>query len=243
MTLTQFKTGLALVGVAVLLAGLQAHAGVENLPATQIIPRDTGVLLLPALDVTKDAQNMQAPRQLVIRHREEFEFIARQFKMLGEAMAEKVAAVRPKIALGSLSARTATNLDLLAKRAGADWVVSIIVEGANLDSSAEGNFKVQTRVRLQVWDARRHGWLANSAYTAQAGGGSPVFVFKNSLDNAVKGSLGQLLSVYPQMVTVLQEGGLKDYLKGQTRPFVGDPKTPFSGLNAGVKSLRYQNLQ
>ena len=47
------------------------------------------MLLLPPLDATPDSAHMQAPRQLVIRHREEYELITRQFKMLGEAMATK----------------------------------------------------------------------------------------------------------------------------------------------------------
>jgi hypothetical protein len=40
------------------------------------------------------------------------------------------------------------------------------------------------------------------------------------------------LGAYPQVVSVLQEDGLNDYLAGQTKPFVGDPKKPFSGLKA-----------
>jgi hypothetical protein len=233
-TMIKFKVGLALVALAGLLTDLPSHAAEGILAAIRVVPRETAVLLLPALDATRDAKNMQAPRQLVIRHREEYEFITRQFKMLGEAMAARAADAGPKIELGNLSARTAANLDLLAKRTGAEWVVSVIVEGAGLDSSVEGDFKVQTHVRLQVWDARRRGWLVNASYTARvSGGGSPVFVFKNSLDQAVKGSLGNFLNVYRQIVSVSQESSLKDYLKGQTRPFVGDPKRPFSGLNAG----------
>lgn len=177
---------------------------------------------------------MQAMRQGVIRHREEYEFITRQFKMLGEAMATDAAVASPGIDLTTLSARIAGNLDLLAQRAGADWVVSIIVQEAKGDSSAgQGAFKVRTRVLLQVWDARRHGWLANSLYTGQAGdGGSPVLVFKDSLDDAAKGCLGNILSLYPQVVTVESENSLNDYLAGQTKPFVGDPAKPFSGLKA-----------
>jgi len=222
-----------MASVVLLLTSSPARADEEILAPVQVTPRETGVLLLPALDATKDSTNMQAPRRLVIRHRAEYEFITRQFKMLGEAMAAKAAEAAPGIELGDLSARTAVNLDLLAKQAGADWVVNIVVEEAKLDTSTGGEFKVRTRVRLQVWDARRHGWLANSSYTGQASGeGSPVFVFKNSLDAATKGSLANLLGVYPQVVAVLREDSLKDYLAGQTEPFVGDTKTPFSGLKA-----------
>ena len=129
--------------------------------------------------------------------------------------------------MASLSARTAGNLDLLAQRTGADWVVSLVVQEAKMDSS-EGGFKIHTRVFLQIWDARRHGWLAKNLYTGQAiGGGSPIFMFKDSLDDAAKGSLAILLGSYPQVVPVSLENSLNDYLAGQTKPFVGDPKSPF----------------
>ena len=230
---TDIKAGLIIVSAVFLLIGSQAQGGEEMLAPIRVTPHETGVLLLPTLDTTGDSGHMQAPRQLVVRHRIEYEFITRRFKMLGETMAAKAAEADPKIELGDLSARTAGSLDLMAKRTGADWVVAIVVEEAKLDSSAGGEFKVHTRVRLQVWDARRHGWLAHNPYTGQAGGGgSPVFVFKSSLDDATRGSLGNLLGVYPRVVTVLQEDSLNDYLAGQTRPFVGSPKKPFSGLKA-----------
>jgi hypothetical protein len=217
-----------------LLAGSAARADNELLPPSQVTPCQTSVLLLPPLDVTPDSAHMLAPRRLVIRHREEYEFITRQFKMLGEAMAAKAAEAGPKIDLAALSARTAGNLDVLAKRTGADWAVNIIVQDAKGNSSAgQEAFKVRTRVLLQVWDARRHRWLANGPYTGEdSGGGSPVFVFENSLDDATKSSLGNILGVYPQVVSVVGESGLKDYLAGQKEPFVGSPKTPFSGLKA-----------
>ncbi len=222
------KAGLIAALVFFLFAGSPARGDEEMLAPIQVTPRETGVLLLPALDATTDSAHMQAPRRLVVRHRLEYEFITRQFKILGEGMAAKAADAAPKIELGELSNRTAGNLDLMAKRAGVDWVVSIVVEEARLDSSAGSEFKVHTRVLLQIWDTRRHGWLANSPYTGQASGeGSPVFVFKNSLDAASKGSLANLLDVYPQVVPVLHEDSLNDYLAGQTRPFVGDPGKPF----------------
>jgi hypothetical protein len=137
----------------------------------------------------------------------------------------------PRISLGDLSACSAANLDLIAKQSGADWVVGMIVEEAKLSSYAGNDFQVHTRVRLQVWDARRHGWIANGDYTGQARGeGTPIFVFKNSLDEAAKGALGNVLTNYPQIIPVLQEESLKDYLAGQTMPFVGDPGKSFSGL-------------
>ena len=227
------KTALTAASVVALLITSPARAGEDVLAPMRVTPGETGILLLPALDATADSAHMQAPRQLVVRHRLEYEFITRQFKMLGEAMAAKAANTAPEIALGDMSTRTAASLDMLARRAGADWVVNVVVEEAKLDSFAGNEFKVRTRIRLQIWDARRHGWLANVPYTGQASGdGSPIFVFKNSLDAAVKGSLLNPLGTYPPVVAVLQEDSLIDYLAGQTRPFVGDSQRPFSGLTA-----------
>jgi hypothetical protein len=206
--------------------------GEQILAPVRVAPRDISVLLLPALDATSDAKNMQEPRHVVIRHRVEFEFITRQFKMLGETMAAQAAeSTTPKINLGDLSARSAATLDLIAKQTGANWVVGLVVEEAKLSSFGGGEFQVHTRVRLQVWDARRHGWIANGDYTGQARGeGTPIFVFKNSLDEAAKGALRNVLTNYPQVISVSQEESVKDYLAGQTAPFVGDPGKSFSGL-------------
>jgi len=228
----EIKPGLMTLAAVFLLTASPSRADEKLLSPGKVTPRETGVLLLPPLDATPDSAHMLAPRHLVIRHREEYEFITRQFKMLGETMARQAADAAPKIDLAGLSARTAGNLDLLAQRTGADWVVSLVVQEAKMDSS-EGGFKIHTCVLLQVWDARRHGWLANNSYTSQVNeGGSPVFVFKDSLDDATKGSLASLLESYPQVVSVSPENGLTDYLAGQTKPFVGKPQTPASGLKA-----------
>jgi len=230
---TNIKAGLITLS-AILLSSVSTSCTEKLLPLDHVIPRETSVLLLPPLDATPDAADMLAPRSSVIRHREEYEFITRQFKMLGEMMAAKAARDVPQIELVDISARTAANMDVLAKRTGANWVVSIIVQEIKGDSSAgQSPFKVRSRVLLQVWDARRHGWLANNAYTGEdSGDGSPIYVFKNSLDEAVKGSLEDILDAYPPVVSVEGESSMKDYLAGQKEPFVGDAMTTFSGLNA-----------
>jgi hypothetical protein len=233
---TVVKTGLMTLSAVLLLTAspdrAQANGQERLLPPDQVTPFETGVLLLPPLDAVPDTHS-QAQRAVVVRHREDYEFITRQFKMLGEAMAANAADADPKIKLADPSARTAGNLDLLAKRAGADWVVGIVVQDVKGDSNAgQSPFTVRTRVLLQVWDARRHGWLANGPYTGEDnGGGSPIFTFKYSLDKTIKGSLGDLLSPYAPVVPVVGERDLRNYLAGQKEPFVGDPKTPFSGLS------------
>jgi len=129
-------------------------------------------------------------------------------------MAAKAADAVPKIKLADISARTAGNMDMLARRTGADWVVSTVVQEAKADSSAgHSAFKVRTRVLLQVWDARRQGWLANGPYTGEDNGhSSPIFGFKNSLDEAVKGSLGDILGAYVPVTSLTGERDLTDYL-------------------------------
>ena len=229
----RFVTCLLAVSVAYVLAALTASASEGRLPSAPVVPHETSVLLLPALDVSAESTNMLGPRQAVIRHREQFEFITRRFKVLGETMAVQAAHEVPGFDLNQVVARKPENLDALANRAGADWVVRLVVEKAKLELTSENTFTVRTRVRLQIRDSRRRDWLVDGTFEGQANGvGSPVFVFKDSLDDAVKRALGTLLDPYPKEVTVLEENGLKDYLVGQTKPFLADPAKPFSGLSA-----------
>ena len=213
------KGGLVVVSAILLLTGLPVRADDMLLAPIKVTPPETRVLLLPALDATPDSADMLGLRRAVIRHRQEYEFITRQFKMLGDAMAVKAADSSPKIDLASLSARTSRNLDLLAKRADADWVVSTVVQEVKMDSSDGNEFKIHTRVLLQIWDARRQGWLANNPYTSHADeGGSPIFVFKDSLDDAARDSLKNILGGYPQVISPPQEHGAYNYSAGQTAP-------------------------
>jgi hypothetical protein len=222
----RFLINVPLLGV-LLLAAAPLLRSADRPGVSSLLPQETGVLLLPALDATRDAANMQAPRQLVIRHRQQAEFIARHFKMLGETLALKAAGVSPAVDLATLSARTAENLDLLGKRAGAEWVVHTVVEDAQADETSAG-FIAKTRLLLQVWDVRRHDWLVNDRYTGEAtGSGAPPMIFLRSLDNATKGALASVLDAYPAVVTVEGEDSLADYLADQTAPVVGDPKKPF----------------
>jgi len=226
----RIKAGTLALSAVFLLASGRAQADDGSVPL-QAIPSETSVLLLPALDATKDAEHMQAPRQLVIKHWEQFEFITRHFKVLGDAMAAKAADAEPKIDLGKLSDRTPENLDAMAKRTGADLVVDVTIEAARMDAEAGGEYTIHTRVHMQIWDARHHAWVINGPYAGEIhGGGSPVFAFKDSLADALKSPLAKLLDAYPQVVTVSDENSLKDYLAGQTEPFLGDPNTTFGGL-------------
>lgn len=204
------------------------------------MPQATGVLLLPALDGTKDAANMLKPRQAVIRHREQAEFIKRQFTVLGETLATQAAEAPPKIDLTQPRDRTAENLAQLAERAKAEWVVSVTVEDVDMITEEAGDLIASTRVHLKIWDARRKDWLADRSYTARAtGNGAPPMVFMQSLDQAVRDVLAPQLQTFPSVIRLEKENSLVDYLEGQTEPFVPNPKTAFGGLKASDRpSLR-----
>lgn len=223
--------------ISVLFAGVSLPA--ENSPAaSKIVSSETGVLLLPALDATKDAANMLAPRRAVIRHREQAEFLKRQFKLLGEPLAVRAAEASPKIDLTRISDRTAENLDQLSRRAKADWAVSIIVEEVEMNPTDSGSLAANTRLHLQIWDARKKEWLINQVYTGTASGdGAPPMVFMKSLDQAVRTALSPQLQTFPLVVTLERENTLIDYLEGQTEAFVADAKTSFAGLRSGEHSV------
>ncbi|HEY4245968.1 MAG TPA: hypothetical protein VGM64_03875 [Lacunisphaera sp.] len=189
------------------------------------------VLLLPVLDETPDARNMLAPRRSVIRHRQQVEFIARQFKVAGEVIAVKMAAQNPRIDLVELSARRTDNLDELGRRTGADWVVNMIVQQVAMDTRTDSGFQIHTRLLLQIRDTRKHDWVANFVHEGRSTGqGSPAMIFKQSLDDATRESLEGALGGYAQVVKIDQENSLKDYLLGQREVFVPDPQKIFSGL-------------
>ena len=219
-------------------AGAAGASAADRPPAaTMVRPPETGVLLLPALDATADSEHMQGPRQFAIRRVAEGEFIARQFKVMGEAMAARAASADPPVDLACLSARNAENLNLLARRMRADWVVNLVVESVTMDSSlgpnSDGGFKIHSRVRLQVWDARHRHWLVDRSFTDDSrGDGSPIMVFKESLGAAVSGALTSVLGAYPKIVPITHSGAVVDYLAGQTAPVVGDPGHEFKGLGA-----------
>ena len=95
-----------------------------------------------------------------------------------------------------------------------------------------GAFRSHCRVKMLVWDAAAPGWLINGPYVGHDKGAnsSPILSFKESIDEATRGALGQLIGEYAANVPVAPVGKVADYLAGQTEPFVGDPQQPFAGL-------------
>jgi hypothetical protein len=224
-----------LAAICAALACLCAMADTDpgTLPRVGVVPSRTGVLLLPALDTEPWAASVLLQRQLVVRRRAEYEFIARQFNVSGETLAFLAAQRPPQIDLAAVSGRTSANLDALADRTGVNWVVSLTVQEVAGDPHAlDGNFHCHCQVWLQVWDATRHGWLENGPFVGHDLGGkaSPVWLFKESIDEATRVSLSRLIGPYAQVVKMAPVSSVGDYLRGQTEAFVGDPKVPFAGF-------------
>jgi hypothetical protein len=202
-------------------------------PPIPVIPRETKVVLLQPIDATVDSAVLGPARLRIVRLRQQYEFISRQFVVLGEGMAAKAAATPPPLRLdGNGDGRSAVTLDQIAQRVGADWSVSIVVREIKTDPSDGSGFKVHSTLLVQIWNARTHAWLAQFPYVGHlAGGGSPGWLFIKSLEAATGEALTKMLAAYPPSVTVSRDGSIVDYLAGQKEPFVGDPATPFHGLN------------
>ena len=229
-----FLKALSVCSIAVFGAAslLRAESPISDAPP--IVPRSTRVLLLQPIDATVDSARLQPARQRIIRLRQQYEFISRQFVVLGEEMAAKAAAAPPPLGVdGSAAGRSADTLDEWARRAKADWVVSILVREIKTDHSDDAQFKVHSTLLVQVRDSRRHSWIANRTYIGRlSGGGAPGRLFIESLRASTGEALASVLAAYPPVVTVARDGSIVDYLAGQNAPFVGDPGTPFHGLTA-----------
>lgn len=211
------------------LAGSPARA---SAPAA-IVPRETGVLLLPALDTEPWSEHVLGQRQLVARWRLEHDFIERQFRVSGETLAARAAALAPRIDLAQGAARTPENLDELGRRAGTAWVVSITVEEVAEDKSSDSDrFQCHCRLRAEIRDTVHHRWLADGPVIGHdsAGSSSPVWLFMSAIDDAVRAAAAPVLSPYPAVVKVARIGSVGDYLTGQQEPFTGDAGREFAGL-------------
>jgi hypothetical protein len=218
---------------ACILAGSPVFADSVSFSAKPIVPRETKVLLLQPIDATVDSAALHPLRQKIIRLRQQYEFIGRQFAVLGEGIAAKAASRPPRLDLEGESGRSAENMDEIARRADADWSVSVTVLEIKTDPSGGMGFNVHSIVLIRIRDARRHVWLAERPYVGRvAGVGAPGRLFIASLRAATGEALAAVLVAYPRVVRISQDGSIVDYLAGQSAAFIGDPATPFLGLNA-----------
>jgi hypothetical protein len=209
------------------------RAGDSSSGAVPIEPSRIKVLLLPALD---ESGRQSRLRVQIVRLRQQYQFINRHFVVLGEGMAVQAAQKDPVLKIDSSCDRSAEVLDELAARTGADWVVSLAVQKVDYEDDPlfDGtHFKGYTTLKLQVRDTRGRTWLANQDHTSRAiGGGAPPEILLISIWKAAEEALATVLSPYPEVVPVSQDGAIVDYLKGQTEPFIGEPGKPFSGLTS-----------
>lgn len=227
---------LSICSLGILVAFTSLRADTATSGAERVIPGQTNVLLLSPIDGTVDSSRLAPLRQQVVRLRQQYEFISRHFVVLGETMAAKAAASKPTLHLESEESRSFEALEELGKRAGADWVVSVVVKEIASDQSDSldgAKVSVHSLLLVQIRDVRQHAWRVNHTYVGRlTGGGSPPEMFIESLDVATEEALAPVLAVYPQVVKVSQDGSIVDYLDDQTTPFVGDPEVPFLGLKA-----------
>ncbi len=228
---------LALSWLAVIgLRGSALAAGPET-PASPVAagnPAEIGVLLLPATDTEPWAASVLTQRQDVVRSRLEREFLGRGFKTYHESLALAAAGKAPKIDLADPVKRTAENLEALARRTGANWVVSVDVQevAENPELSNGASFRCFCRVALKVWDTKQHAWRADGVFTGndQGASGSPVWRFLNSIDDAARVAIASVLDRYPVVIDMGEPMQFGDYLRGQTQAFVPKVGEPFGGL-------------
>ena len=221
--------------VAVALLAFAAGAETPSKPAAPSKPGDIGVLLLPATDTEPWAANVLLQRQDVVRRRLQHDFLARGFKLYGEALAQSTAATAPRVDLSNPAQRTAENLDELAKRTGANWIVSLDVQQVADDPAKtdEAHFHCFCRVQFKVWDAVQRKWRVDGTFTGHDRGDrqSPIWLFMEAIDEATRVALASVLDPYPVVVDMGDVGPVADYLAGQTGPFVPQPGRPLGGAS------------
>jgi hypothetical protein len=217
---------LAAAAVCVALSAAAAHA--SDLAPQKVNPSQTNVLILPSLD-REPMKTVMAPlRVMVMNHYLETVFLSRQFTVLGPDMAQASAKT-----LG-VDASDAGNMVDFAKNTGADWVIGLAITDSSLKSTSPGNLLVSITLHVNIYDAKRKGWIMDKDFVAtKTNGGTPMGpmgMYQIGIDNAIDTALSSVVSDYPQTVK-LGDIGTNDYLHGQTAPFTGDPKKEFDGLS------------
>lgn len=198
-----------------------------------VTPSKTTVLLLPVLDATGDG-HMGGLHTAILSHRMEYEFITRQFTIIGPSMGSGLVQ-KAGLSATDITQRTTDQMAKMAQAAGADWVVSIVCLEFKHDTFTPGNRTDDVKVHLLVYDAKGGDVLADKdVVTTKNSAGQNIGVLGlicATLDAGAQETLKNLLSAYPETVKVENEGGTEDYFYGQTKPVTGDPKKPFTDLN------------
>ena len=229
-------------GLAVL--GLAAPVARAFADDDAIVPSKTTVMLLPVLDQTggpTGGDRFAGLHEAIANHRMEYEFISRQFNMIGPGMST-AAAQKAGINVTDPALRNSDTLKKIGATSGADWVVSVDVLEYAHDSFQQGNRTDHVKLHLLVVNAKDGSVLADK----------DVLKTKNSehqnigvlglmiatLDYSTKEAFKNLLDDYPATVKVDNEMGTDDYLLGQTKPIMGDPKKTFTDLSTPAPSTQ-----
>lgn len=200
-----------------------------------VVPSKTTVLILPTVDTCVEGAHFAGLHTAVVTHRLEYEFLERQFRVIGPVMA-KAAATKVKVDLTDPTLRTTDTLKKMADATKADWVVSMNVMEVKHDTMTPGNRTDHSKMHLLVYDAKNGEILADKDVlkTSNSAGqnigvlGLMIQTMTVTTQYAVK----NLLSPYPEVVKVDDESGADDYLFNQTAPVTGDPKKIFTSLGA-----------
>ena len=229
-------TGLAVLGLAAPAARVLADDDA-------VTPNKTTVMLLPALDQVggeAGGNRFAGLHEAIVTHRMEYEFIAREFKVIGPTMSGGIGA-KAGVNLADPALRTSDNLKKLATAAGADWVVSLDVLEYAHDNYTKGNRTDHVKLHMLVVNAKDGSVLADKdVLKTQNSAGINIGVLGlmiQTLDYTTKESLANLLEPYSETVKVDNEMGTDDYLRGQKNPITGDPKKLFTALSAPPPSI------
>jgi len=217
--------GLAVFGLA---------AAAPRSTAENVTPSKTTVLILPVLQQETDA-HMAGLHTAVVRHRVEYDLLARQFTVIGPDMAT-TATAKSTVSLTDPAARTPDNLKKLAVSAGADWVVSCNILEYKHDTFTPGARTDHAKLHILVYDAKKGSILADKdvikADNSSGRGIGVLGLMEETVDLATQQALKNLLAAYPETVKVDDELGAEDYLVNQTKPVAGDPAKVFTAIGA-----------
>jgi hypothetical protein len=216
-----------LAAIAVCLVSTAAMTRAADLAPEKVTPSKTKVLILPSIDQEPMKTVMAPLRVMIMNHHLETVFLSRQFTVLGPDMASAAAKTL------SEDPTDAGNMVDLAKQTGADWVISTSITDSSLKSGTPGDLTVSVTLHVNIYDAKRKGWLMDKDFIASKNNNGvpmgPMGMYQMGIENVTDVALGPLVNDYPQIVK-LGDVGNNDYLRGQTAPFTGDPKTEFDGL-------------
>jgi hypothetical protein len=222
-----------IIVAGIALAGLGAWTTGARADALSVSPEKTTVLILPVANQLADGGRFAGLDEAIANHRLEYEFLSRQFSVVGPAMAS-AEAKKAGIDVADPTKRTSDTLKKMADLTKADWVVSVDILEYKHDTFTPGNRTDHSKMHIIVFDTKTGSFLADKDVlkTKNSGGQSigVLGLMVATVDTTTQAAVQNLLKSYPQTVKVADETGTDDYLYGQVKPVAGDPKKPFTAL-------------